>query len=213
MKSAWAIAAGTGMLVASAAILAQQSAVPAAQDKMRMIAACATCHGSKGEGIEARSAPRLAGIQAAYLAGQLSAFAQGKRGAHQLDRFGPQMTVIAKTLKPADIALAADHYAKLGGTRSFRTIKGNVQKGAKLYETCASCHGSDGMGIAEAGAPRIAGQADWYVEYSLRQFKSGVRGVAADDAPGQAMAAAAGLLANDQEIRDVAAYSSSLRGE
>ncbi len=51
----------------------------------------------------------------------------------------------------------------------------DAARGAKLYATCVECHGPKGMGIKEQEAPRIAGQADWYILSSLKAFKAGTR--------------------------------------
>lgn len=165
-----------------------------------MIASCALCHGPAGLGIEARSAPRLAGLDAAYLERQLSAFAEGRRGAAPGDRFGPQMVVIAQSLDPAARKQAASYYAALESKAPIA-----ASGPPKAFETCAACHGSNGEGIAATGAPRIAGQPAWYVEPTLRQFRDGTRGGAGDDPYGQQMALAAKGL-SDTDIAALGAY-------
>lgn len=59
---------------------------------------CAACHGSKGQGIQAMNAPRLAGMSDWYLVTQLKNFKQGVRGAHPDDQYGGQMNLMAATL-------------------------------------------------------------------------------------------------------------------
>lgn len=66
---------------------------------------CGTCHGAKGEGNEALKAPRLAGLDTAYLERQFNHFKSGVRGANPRDRLGKQMALMASTL-PDDQALA-----------------------------------------------------------------------------------------------------------
>ena len=51
----------------------------ATQGTAKGVAACISCHGAKGEGNAAAGFPRLAGVNAAYLSEQLSAFAGGER--------------------------------------------------------------------------------------------------------------------------------------
>lgn len=51
----------------------------ATQGTAKGVAACISCHGAKGEGSAAAGFPRLAGVNAAYLSEQLSAFAGGER--------------------------------------------------------------------------------------------------------------------------------------
>lgn len=66
---------------------------------------CGTCHGTTGEGNEALKAPRLAGLDRAYLERQFNHFRDGVRGANPRDRLGKQMALMASTL-PDDQALA-----------------------------------------------------------------------------------------------------------
>lgn len=59
---------------------------------------CKACHGTKGQGIQAMNAPRLAGVDDWYLLTQLKNFRQGIRGAHPDDNYGPQMRSMAKVI-------------------------------------------------------------------------------------------------------------------
>jgi cytochrome c553 len=73
---------------------------------------CGACHGGKAEGNAALNAPRLAGLDVAYLKRQFLAFRDGKRGAAPEDKFGRQMTMMAKTLpteKDIDDVMAFIH--------------------------------------------------------------------------------------------------------
>ncbi len=66
-----------------------------------LYAACAGCHGKKGEGKEALQAPALAARSDWYLATQLTNYRKGLRGADERDVYGAQMRAVAATL-PAD---------------------------------------------------------------------------------------------------------------
>ena len=59
---------------------------------------CGACHGGQAEGNEALSAPRLAGLDAAYIKRQHRNFGKGLRGAQPQDRYGRQMARMATTL-------------------------------------------------------------------------------------------------------------------
>ena len=61
-------------------------------------AACGACHGATAEGNSALNAPRLAGLDAAYLERQYRNFASGVRGSHPDDRLGAQMKMMATML-------------------------------------------------------------------------------------------------------------------
>jgi len=62
---------------------------------------CGACHGGKAEGNASLFAPRLAGLDAAYLKRQYRHFRDGVRGVHAQDRYGRQMSLMAKVL-PTD---------------------------------------------------------------------------------------------------------------
>lgn len=73
---------------------------------------CGACHGGKAEGNAALSAPRLAGLDAAYLKRQHRNFREGVRGARPEDRYGRQMGMMAKVLpteKDLDDVIAFVH--------------------------------------------------------------------------------------------------------
>ena len=70
-----------------------------------LYAACAACHGVKGEGNAAVQAPALAARTDWYLVTQLTNYQKGIRGADPRDAYGPQMRAIAATL-PDENAVA-----------------------------------------------------------------------------------------------------------
>lgn len=59
---------------------------------------CGACHGGKAEGNPALKAPRLAGLDAAYLKRQFVQFRDGVRGVDPKDTPGRQMAMMAKTV-------------------------------------------------------------------------------------------------------------------
>lgn len=59
---------------------------------------CGACHGYDGEGIAALNAPRQAGMNDWYLVTQLKNFRAGIRGAHDDDKYGMQMSMMAAIL-------------------------------------------------------------------------------------------------------------------
>jgi cytochrome c553 len=62
---------------------------------------CGACHGGKAEGIPALNAPRLSGLDAAYIKRQFGYFRDGVRGTEQKDLPGRQMAMMSKTLPAA----------------------------------------------------------------------------------------------------------------
>ncbi|HET7204768.1 MAG TPA: c-type cytochrome [Steroidobacteraceae bacterium] len=79
---------------------------------------CGACHGGRAEGNEPLAAPRLAGLDAAYLQRQLRHFRDGVRGAHTQDKYGRQMSLMAATVTTErDVADVIGHIHAAGGTR------------------------------------------------------------------------------------------------
>jgi len=64
----------------------------------QLYAACAACHGAKGEGNATLQAPALAARSDWYLATQLANYKKGLRGADERDTYGAQMRAVAATL-------------------------------------------------------------------------------------------------------------------
>lgn len=81
---------------------------------------------------------------------------------------------------------------------------GDAAKGAALYKTCVQCHGENGRGNPTEEAPMIAGQYDWYIVSSIKQFKAGTERKNPKMLP---------YISNlsDQDIEDLAAYISSMK--
>jgi cytochrome c oxidase subunit 2 len=98
----------------------------------------------------------------------------------------------------------------LPDNKAATTITGDVNRGRRLYQSCAVCHGEDGMGNWNTNAPRLAGMSDWYMANQLVNFKSRVRGGHDDDVYGDQMYMIAGSLTSDEMINDVIAYINTL---
>jgi len=80
--------------------------------------------------------------------------------------------------------------------------RGSIEVGKLKSETCAGCHGADGISAGLPG-PTLAGQDEAYLVNALRDYKSGKR-----DNP-MMSPMVAGM--SDDELVDVAAYYSSLK--
>ena len=63
---------------------------------------CGSCHGTMATGNDLLGAPALVGLEVAYLVRQYRAFASGARGSHKSDRYGQQMSRLAKALPNGD---------------------------------------------------------------------------------------------------------------
>jgi len=190
----WFLAASGGASAADPAKLAHSGAPG--------LAPCADCHGQSGEG--QASFPRLAGMDAAYLARQLDDFASGRRTS-------TVMTPVAKALEASDRELLARYYARLPPPQAAGpgnadplgerlALRGAWDRG---IPACVQCHGPDGRGVG-AAFPALAGQAPGYLVNQLRAFRDGQR----SNDPLQLMRAPASKLTDD-EIDAVARWFST----
>jgi cytochrome c553 len=168
------------------------------------IGTCATCHGPHGQSINPKF-PVLAGQHANYLAAQMHAFKDQKRG--DPDALG-YMWGMAANLDDATIAALADYYSRQP-RHSGPRVAGAIDRGKDLYlhgnttegiPACAACHGANAEGTD--AFPRLAGQHITYLTKQLRSFQSNLRDVAIMHGVAQGLKA--------EEMNDVAAYLQSL---
>lgn len=85
------------------------------------------------------------------------------------------------------------------------------QGGHDLYESCKTCHGANGEGQQWLAAPPIAGLPNWYVNATVRKFRTGLRGAHPDDYEGLRMRPMSRQMAGDLEVDTVTAYVSGLK--
>jgi cytochrome c553 len=175
--SACVLAAAAGSLAyAAPSADASAGARIAAAGTPTGAAACAGCHGARGEG--SGVFPHLAGSGAAYLRDQLDALASGKRR-------NPIMQPIAQALSPGQRAQVAAYYAGLapvaagadksprdaGDTGAWLATRGRWADGVPA---CAQCHGPGGVGVGTSFPP-LAAQPAAYLAEQLKAWQSGTR--------------------------------------
>ncbi len=201
------IGLGFGLALFSPAGLAQDAAHGAAEYKL-----CASCHGFKGEGNQLVNAPALAGQEDWYLERQLRNFRDGVRGASDGDTHGKAMAQMTLSLTTDEkIADVVAYINTLPVANPAVTIDGDSSKGQAQYAPCVACHGANGKGNPALNAPSLVGIDDWYQLRQLQAFKDGRRGAHPEDTYGQQMQPMAGVLADDDAMRDVVSYVSTLR--
>ena len=179
---------------------------------------CAGCHGGDAGGDRAQAAPPIAGIENWYAQAQLQKFHAGVRGTHFRDPNGMSMRAALEFLKSESepirpIADLSRYLSELERRETVATVEGNASAGEQHYAVCASCHGAEGQGNRELGAPALAGQADWYLLNQLQNYRSGARGSDPRDPLGQQMATFANTLPDEQALKDVVTYIGTLDGE
>lgn len=177
-------------------------------------ATCASCHGAKGEGLQALMAPALAGQEPYYLRNQLENFNSGKRP-HEQDDNGAMMGSVAKTLNPEEINDVIAYITALPAPTISPTIEGgDVEKGKTYYNMiCGACHGPGAMGVEALFSPKLIGLQDWYLELQINNFREGKRGTAEGDAYGAQMHQIATAIPDDETVKDLIAYLNSLNAE
>lgn len=142
---------------------------------------CAPCHGAGGAGAKG-GFPSLAddewiwggdpeAIQRTVRFGIRSAHPETRQS--QMPRFGTD-----GLLTPAQISDTAEFVLSLSGRPA---IPAAVERGRAVYaEQCAACHGAEGRGMAELGAPSLADQIWLYggdkvaIERSIQVARGGV---------------------------------------
>lgn len=192
----------------------------AAQDLERgreLYQLCGSCHGSAGEGNQLYFAPAIGGMPLWYLEGQLHKFRDGVRGTHFDDAQGMRMRPMALSLRSEhgdDLADVAAYVAALPVVKPAATLSGgDAARGAGHYAVCQACHGVAGEGVQATNGPPMANQNDWYLLSSIERFKSGVRGSNPADGNGAVMRGMANILQDEQAMKDVIAYMTSLAGK
>jgi len=94
--------------------------------------------------------------------------------------------------------------------RVIAQVAGDAAAGQALFGPCTACHGAQAEGNRDLNAPKLSGQASWYLVRQLSDFRNGVRGAHDDDVYGKQMIPFASMLPDDAAVRNVVAYIASL---
>ena len=169
-------------------------------------AACAACHGVDGNSA-APNFPKLAGLDAQYIAKQLADYKSGARK-------DPLMIGMVAGLSRKDMDDLGAYFASRKRSTGTTGASADVLKKAeRLYRggdakngisACISCHGPAGTGIPPR-FPAVSGQHAAYSQKQLLDFKTGTR---SND--GEIMTRIAFRL-SEAEIKAVSEYMAGLR--
>ncbi|MAI80101.1 MAG: cytochrome c oxidase subunit II [Deltaproteobacteria bacterium] len=181
----------------------------------QLYALCAQCHGQNGAGAQLFLAPAIAGLDQWYVQSQFLLFQSGVRGLNWQDVGGLRMHPMSQWVKgDADVAAVSAYVASLPRVNPPpQVVGGNAETGKALYSTCASCHGVDGKGNEAMNAPPLIHASDWYLVSSLEKYKAGIRGSNPKNTNAIIMRGMSNLLPNDQAIKDVVAYITTMNNE
>jgi cytochrome c553 len=198
------VAAGSAASSVGAAseVAATPGAIPPLEERLQL---CGGCHNPDGNSIIPEN-PKLAGLDAKYIARQLADFKSGKRTS-------PIMSTIIPMVDETEFKALAGYFSKQKRLQGASDKAELVARGKQIFEegvigtaapACMGCHGEDGSGNEQY--PRLNGQNPPYVVNQLTNFKSGER---TNDAKGLMRAVAKRL--NEQEIAAVAEYVTTLK--
>ena len=195
------------LLALTAPAFAQKQAVDAGREIANKgtpqgVAACATCHGTRGEGMAVF--PRLAGSGQAYLLAQLNAFGNGSRKNAVMqpmaEKLSPAERVAVATYfsqLPAPFVAAADPEAAPSDTGAWLATRG---RWSSQLPACTQCHGPGGNGVGQQFPP-LAGLPAAYITAQLQAWKAG------DRPPGpQALMQQISKKLSDADMAVVASY-------
>jgi cytochrome c553 len=160
----------------------------------RVYTVCAECHLASGAGDPGGTMPQLAGQLRSVLIKQMLDIRSGRRSNPLM---APYLEVLPDSQAIADVAT---HLSSLPVPKVVGRGPGDdTVRGARIYrERCASCHGSQGEGVAETFTPALRGQHYRYVVRQLIDIAGARRGNAH---PGMVEAI------TDMSARDVAGVS------
>ncbi len=151
----------------------------AEQGTAKGVAPCMTCHGADGGGMAATGYPRIAGLDADYMAKQLGDFRAGTRN-------NPVMMPMAMNLTEEEIAAVSAYYAAMpipapaaqppddAAAKAAMDLALWGDWTARGLPSCGQCHAPDGNGIG-SHFPGIANQPASYTKAQLQAWKTGAR--------------------------------------
>lgn len=176
---------------------------PPLQERLQL---CSGCHNMDGNSVIPEN-PKLASLDAGYLARQMSDFRSGKRT-------NPVMSSIIPLVQETEFKALAQYFSDQKPAPAAAPVDAKLAaQGKEIYDegivgsavpACSGCHNEDGSGSDKY--PRIGGQHAVYVVQQLTNFKSGAR---TNDGKGVMQAVTKRM--NEQEIRAVATYVSTLK--
>ncbi|TDV99064.1 cytochrome c553 [Halomonas alkaliantarctica] len=200
-----------GISLVTGGALAQQGDAERGQ---AAAATCTACHQADGSGMNVpngESWPRLAGLNADYIAKQLHDFKAGQRQ-------NATMVTFANMLDDQQIADVAEYYSQMpvtpgqGGDEADEALLARGQQLAERGDwnayivSCQSCHGPGGTGVGST-FPGVASQHAGYISAQLTAWKNETR----SNDPQNLMGAIAKRM-SDNDIQAVSAWYATQPG-
>ena len=182
--------------LASFQTTAQAADISAGKDAFET---CRGCHSSYGynSAYPTYYVPKIGGQTPAYTIASLKAYKASNRS---------HRTMMANTIDMSEQTMeniAAFLAKSTEGSKNCISNHGDVAKGEKLAEACLACH-QDNDPTSGSSNPILAGQHANFLEKAMKDYQSGKRQNAL-------MKSMVEKLSSD-EIKDISAYFSSLKG-
>ena len=174
---------------------------------------CVPCHNADGSGNPAIGAPNIAGMKAWYVERELDKFRAGVRGMHFSDVEGMRMRPMALSLTSEDDVKAVAHYVETLHSGPARIDR---SRAIRKPERRSTRRARPAMATMAPGIRTWArrGLPEWTTGTSppsCRKFRSGVRGTDPKDREGRLMRPMARALPDEDAIRNVVAYTETLK--
>jgi len=160
---------------------------------------CLGCHGIPGyrNAYPSFRVPKLGGLDEDYIVIALNGYKSEMRS-------HPTMQAQAASLSDQDMKDLAAYFASQGELEQGKPrSSAKVARGEAKAAVCTACHGQGGIS-ATGNWPTLAGQHEDYLKHSLSQYKSGARK--------DPVMAGQAINLSDDDIEDLAAYFSTMRG-
>lgn len=174
-------------------------------------ASCVVCHGSDFTGVLSERSPSLPQLSDWYLQGQLQKFKHNVLGYDVEDSDGYAMKILMKGYSHQQIADIVAYIKTFQPKPQPITLGGDPKKGKAAYANCMACHQADGTSNKALNAPGLVGLSDVYIYHQLVKYKDGTRGSGTGDKNGKVMQMFAKIIKDEQTMKDIAAYITTLQ--
>ena len=155
--------------------------------------------------------PSLPQLSDWYMQSQMQKFKHNVRGYEVTDSDGMVMKGLMQEYSHQQMADMVAYIRTFKSKEQAISLGGDPVKGKTHYQTCIACHQVDGKGNKLLNAPSLLGHSDLYVYNQLIKYRNGHRGNGSGDKAGKIMQMSSKLLPDDQAIKDLAAYLTTLK--
>ena len=181
-------------------------------DRGKVLASsCISCHGNDFTGMVSERSPSLPQLSDWYMQSQMQKFKHNVRGYEVTDSDGTVMKALMQNYSHQQMADMVAYIRTFKPKEQAISLGGDPLKGKTHYQTCIACHQVDGKGNKLLNAPSLLGHSDLYVYNQLIKYRNGHRGNGSGDKAGKIMQMSSKLLPDDQAIKDLAAYLTTLK--